>query len=106
MPLRKLLHHAELERWTKREKLLQLKLHLVGQAEQLYEVLPDKAKASFWMGLKGAVEKRPVCTGTRLQMAGKGTAFCLQLWRQLAEEQHKQLNEFHSRHSTDKVQPR
>ena len=44
---RKLLCHAELKRWTEREKLLQLELHLVGRAELMYEVLPDKAKASF-----------------------------------------------------------
>ena len=44
---KKLLRHAELEKWTEREKLLQLELHLSGRAEQLYEVLPTEEKASF-----------------------------------------------------------
>ena len=44
---KKLLRHAELEKWTEREKLLQLELHLSGRAEQLYEVLPVEEKASF-----------------------------------------------------------
>jgi len=44
---KKLLRHAELEKWTEREKLLQLELHLSGQAEQLYEVLPAEDKAVF-----------------------------------------------------------
>ena len=45
--IRKLQRHAELERWTEREKLLQLELHLVGRAEQVYEVLPDENKTTF-----------------------------------------------------------
>ena len=36
-----------LEKWTEREKLLQLELHLSGRAEQLYEVLPAEDKAGF-----------------------------------------------------------
>ena len=38
--------HAELERWTDREKLLQLELHLTNKAEQVYEVLPEEVKAT------------------------------------------------------------
>ena len=44
---KKLARHAELERWTKWEKLLQLELYLSGRAEQLYEVLPAEKKTSF-----------------------------------------------------------
>ena len=44
---RKLLRHAELEKWTEREKLLQLELHLTNRAEQLYEVLPAGDKTDF-----------------------------------------------------------
>jgi len=36
-----------LEKWTEREKLLQLELHLRGRAEQLYEFLPAEDKAVF-----------------------------------------------------------
>ena len=36
--------HAELEKWTEQEKLLQLELHVCGKAEQLYEVLPSEEK--------------------------------------------------------------
>ena len=45
--VRKLLQHAELEHWTDREKLLQLELHLSGRAEQIYELLPAEAQATF-----------------------------------------------------------
>ncbi len=45
--LRKIQRHAELERWTEREKLLQLELHLTGRAEQIYEVLPLDARTTF-----------------------------------------------------------
>ena len=41
------MRHAELEKWTEREKLLQLELYLSGRAEQLYEVLPAEEKTSF-----------------------------------------------------------
>ena len=44
---KKLLRHAELEKWTEREKLLQLELHLTNRAEQLYEVLPAESKTEF-----------------------------------------------------------
>ena len=163
---RKLLRHAELERWTEREKLLQLELHLVGRAEQLYEVLPDKAKASFSTAVDAPKQRlHPVRSEALLsaqlikrkqkysesvdeyahvfeslfeksygKRAGmdqgskellKRDLFVQGLaykWQEkvlpsassfgdvlhqarLAEGQHKQLNELHSRHSTDKVQP-
>ena len=35
---RRLLRHAELEKWTDRERLLQLEIHLAGRAEQVYEL--------------------------------------------------------------------
>ena len=56
---KKLLRHAELEKWTEQEKLLQLELHLSGRAKQLYEVLPTEEKASF--------EKAVEALGHRLQ---------------------------------------
>ena len=39
--------HAELQRWTDREKLAQFELHLAGRAERVYEVLPSTSKVSF-----------------------------------------------------------
>ena len=42
---RRLSRHAELEKWTDREKLLQLEIHLAGRAEQIYEVLTSESKA-------------------------------------------------------------
>ena len=44
--LKKLEKHAKLRSWTEREKLVQFELHLARRAEQLYEVLPSKAKES------------------------------------------------------------
>ena len=44
---RRLSRHAELEKWTDREKLLQLEIHLAGRAEQIYEVLTSESKATF-----------------------------------------------------------
>ena len=44
---RRLLRHAELEKWTDRERLLQLEIHLAGRAEQVYEVLTPESKATF-----------------------------------------------------------
>ena len=44
---RRLLRHAELEKWTDRERLLQLEIHLAGRAEQVYEVLMPEGKATF-----------------------------------------------------------
>ena len=41
--MHKLLRHTELEKWTEREKLLQLELHLVGRAEQVYKVLSEES---------------------------------------------------------------
>ena len=54
---KKLLRHAELEKWTEREKLLQLELHLTNRAEQLYEVLPTEDKTDFSKAVK-ALGKR------------------------------------------------
>ena len=39
--------HAEPEKWTEWEKLLQLELHVCGKAKQLYKVLPSEEKKSF-----------------------------------------------------------
>ena len=44
---RRLLRHAELEKWTDHEKLLQLEIHLAGRAEQVYEVLPSESRSTF-----------------------------------------------------------
>ena len=38
---------AELKSWTDRQKLLQLELHLVGRAEQTYELLPSESHDTF-----------------------------------------------------------
>lgn len=43
----KLSRYAELESWTDRQKLLQLELHLVGRAEQTYELLPSESRDTF-----------------------------------------------------------
>ena len=43
----KLEKHAELQRLTDREKLVQFELHLAGCAERVYEVLPSTSKVSF-----------------------------------------------------------
>ena len=53
--LRKL--HAELQGWSEREKLLQFELHLVGRAEQIYEVLTGESKSSYAKATK-ALEDR------------------------------------------------
>ncbi len=45
--LRKLEKHAEVEQWSKREKLLQFESHLTGRAERTYEVLPREVTESF-----------------------------------------------------------
>ena len=45
--IRKLEKHAEICRWSVREKLLQFELHLVGRAEVVYEALPSEVKGSF-----------------------------------------------------------
>ena len=45
--LRELAKHAELQRWSEREKLLQFELHLAGKAESVYEVLPAELKGSY-----------------------------------------------------------
>ncbi len=50
--VRKLSRHAELGRWTDREKLLQMELHLSGCAEQMYEILPEESKATFAEAVK------------------------------------------------------
>ena len=49
---RKLLRHAEIEKWNDRVKLLQLELHLAGRAEQVYEMLSEEERSTF----EGAVE--------------------------------------------------
>ena len=38
---------AEIHKWSDEERLVQLKLLLSGRADQLYDVLPDKEKATF-----------------------------------------------------------
>lgn len=38
---------AEICKWSEEEKLIQLKLLLSSRAEQLYDVLLDKGKATF-----------------------------------------------------------
>ena len=43
---RKLRRYAELQKWTDRDTLLQLELHLTGRAEEIYEVLPETVKRS------------------------------------------------------------
>ena len=55
--LAKLDKHAELQRWTDREKLVQFELHLAGRAERVYEVLPSTSKASFAAATE-ALQKR------------------------------------------------
>ena len=55
--LAKLDKHAELQRWTDREKLVQFELHLAGRAERVYEVLPSTSKANFAAATE-ALQKR------------------------------------------------
>ena len=55
--LAKLDKHAELQRWTDREKLVQFELHLAGRAERVYEVLPSTSKVSFKAATE-ALQKR------------------------------------------------
>ena len=43
----KLKWFAETHKWSDEEKLVQLELLLSGRADQLYDVLPDKEKATF-----------------------------------------------------------
>ena len=45
--VRKLEKYAELGTWSDREKLVQLEIHLAGQDERLFEVLPKEPKGSF-----------------------------------------------------------
>ena len=45
--VRKLEKYAEFENWSEREKLVQPELHLKGQVERLFEVLPKESKSSF-----------------------------------------------------------
>ena len=51
--VRRLERHAELERWSDREKLLQLELRLKGRAERLFEVLSKESKSSFQAAVDG-----------------------------------------------------
>ena len=71
--LRKLTKHAELQGWSEREKLLQFELHLVGRAEQIYEVLPGESKSSYAKATK-ALENR-------LKLAGRKALSSAQLLR-------------------------
>ena len=41
---RKLCRYAELQKWTDRDTLLQLELHLTGRAEEIYKILPETVK--------------------------------------------------------------
>ena len=45
--VRKLQRCAEVDRWSDREQLLQLELHLTGKAETTYDVLSSEVKANF-----------------------------------------------------------
>lgn len=45
--IKKLERHAELQKWSEHEKLLQFELLLTEKAEQVYQLLHDRAKASF-----------------------------------------------------------
>ena len=76
--LRKLARHAELQGWTGRNKLLQFELHLGGRAEQIYEVLPSSAKASF--------EEASKALGARLVPAGRKALTSAEL---LGRKQHE-----------------
>ena len=42
-----------MERWSDREKLLQLELRLKGRAERLFEVLSKESKSSFQAAVDG-----------------------------------------------------
>ena len=55
--IKKLKKHAEICRWSVREKLLQFELHLVGRAEAVYETLPAEVKGSFTTAVE-ALRKR------------------------------------------------
>ena len=55
--IKKLEKHAEICRWSVREKLLQFELHLVGRAEVVYEALPSEVKGSFTTAVE-ALRKR------------------------------------------------
>ena len=70
--LRKLTKHAELQGWSEREKLLQFELHLVGRAEQIYEVLPGESKSSYAKATKALED--------RLKPAGRKALSSSQLW--------------------------
>ena len=71
--LRKLTKHAELQGWSEREKLLQFELHLVGRAEQIYEVLPGESKSSYAKATKALED--------RLKPAGRKALSSAQLLR-------------------------
>ena len=55
--IKKLEKHAEICRWSVREKLLQFELHLVGRAEAVYKTLPTEVKGSFTTAVE-ALRKR------------------------------------------------
>ena len=78
--MRKLEKYVELENWSEREKLVQLELHLKGQAEHLYKVLPKESKMSF----SSAVESLK----KRLAPARRDALLSAQLmkWKQLPLE--------------------
>ncbi len=69
--LRKLAKHAELQRWTGRNKLLQFELHLTGRAERIYEVLSEDVKTDF--------SKATAALGERLRPAGRKALASAQL---------------------------
>ena len=71
--LRKLTKHAELQRWSERDKLLQFELHLSGKAESIYEVLPEESKVSFSVDTKAL--------GDHLRPAGRKALTSAQLLR-------------------------
>ena len=71
--LRKLNKHAELQRWSQRDKLLQFELLLTGKAERIYEVLPEESKKDYATATKAL--------GERLKPAGRKALSSAQLLR-------------------------
>ena len=71
--LRKLNKHAELRRWSQRDKLLQFELLLTDKAERIYEVLPEESKKDYATATKAL--------GERLKPAGRKALSSAQLLR-------------------------
>ena len=87
--LQKLAKHAELQRWSEREKLLQFELYLAGKAESVYEVLSVELKGSYASATRSL--------GERLQPARREALTSAQLLRRrqrLGESVDKYVREF------------